>query len=127
LYVFSDMPAKAIEIWWSVLSKPDYPLDEALFVVMLTACAAVRDLSLGEQLHSLLLQKNMKLSPSLSGALIGMYAKCGQQEKAKEQLAWMITCGLLPSSFTYVKVLDGCRSKEEIEQVCLFAKKHNAY
>ncbi|GJT46688.1 pentatricopeptide repeat-containing protein [Tanacetum coccineum] len=112
--------------------------DEVCFASILSACANIRSLTKGKQLHCLLLKFNMGTSLYAGSSLLDMYAKCGVISDAQEIFSSMPeksvasanalisgyaqnsmeialnlfkdmkVQGLSPSAVTLASLLDGC-------------------
>ncbi|KVH94058.1 Pentatricopeptide repeat-containing protein [Cynara cardunculus var. scolymus] len=112
--------------------------DEVCFASILSACANIRSLSKGKQLHCLLVKYNMATSLYAGSSLLDMYSKCGVILDAQEIFSsmpeknvastnalisgyaqknmdlavnlfkGMQSQGVSPSEVTLASILDGC-------------------
>lgn len=83
-YVLSREHRKALEMYEEMRSVGEWP-DEVTMLSLLSACANLGALDIGEKIHSSLLEMGEgALGIFLGNALIDMYAKCGNIEKALE-------------------------------------------
>lgn len=58
-------------------------LDQVTLATVLSACARVRDIDLGEEIHCYIEENGVGLSVILCNSLMNMYAKCGELVTAK--------------------------------------------
>lgn len=65
--------------------------DEVTFVSILKACAGLGGIERGRQIHIHLLMSGIKQNLHVENALVGMYAKCGSIEDAREMFENMST------------------------------------
>ncbi|KAB2613787.1 pentatricopeptide repeat-containing protein [Pyrus ussuriensis x Pyrus communis] len=78
-----DDSAKRDVVPWSALTA-GYP-DEVTMLSLLSACADIGDLDVGQKIHSALLEMGSgDMSIILGNAVIDMYSKCGSIERALE-------------------------------------------
>lgn len=83
-YVLSGMNESALEMFEEMRSAGERP-DEVTMLSLLSACRDLKDLETGKKVHlGILEMKSGFLNVLLGNALIDMYAKCGEIEKAME-------------------------------------------
>ena len=82
-YVDSGEPGKAIEVFEEMCSSGDLP-DEVTMLSLLSACGQLGALATGARLHAIVRSRSIRLTTTLSNALIGMYARCGSIECAMD-------------------------------------------
>lgn len=103
-YVLYGAHKRAVEMFEKMVNSGEKP-DDVTMLSLLSACADSGDLSVGEKLHfSMLEMFRGDLSVVIGNALIDMYAKCGNIERAfdvfrkmreKDRSSWnSIICGL---------------------------------
>ncbi|KAK6155078.1 hypothetical protein DH2020_009326 [Rehmannia glutinosa] len=81
-YVLSGEHRKALEMYEEMRSAGECP-DEVTMLSLLSACANLGALDIGEKIHGSILEMGEgALGLFLGNALIDMYAKCGNIEKA---------------------------------------------
>ncbi|KAL7605946.1 hypothetical protein Lser_V15G20511 [Lactuca serriola] len=81
-YVTSGMHTHALQMFDEMTRVGEQP-DEVTMLTLVTACTNSGDLDIGEKIHrSVLSLGGGKLSILLGNALIDMYAKCGEIDKA---------------------------------------------
>ncbi|KAI3748805.1 hypothetical protein L6452_12158 [Arctium lappa] len=118
--------------------------DEVCFASILSACANIRSLSKGKQLHCLLVKYNMATSLYAGSSLLDMYSKCGVISDAQEIFSsmpeksvastnalisgyaqenmdlavnlfkYMQPRGVSPSEVTLASILDGCNEPSRL-------------
>lgn len=83
-YVSCGSNVQALEMFEEMRSVGEQP-DEVTMLSLLSACTDLGDLDIGQKIHSALLEKGLgDLSILLGNALIDMYGKCGNIERALE-------------------------------------------
>ncbi|XP_010483106.1 PREDICTED: pentatricopeptide repeat-containing protein At5g56310-like [Camelina sativa] len=82
-YAKSGRPSEAIEVFQRMLMENVEP-DEVTLLAVLSACADLGSLELGERICSYVDHRGMKRAVSLYNAVIDMYAKSGNITKALE-------------------------------------------
>jgi len=73
-----------------------------LLISLLKACAEMKALVLGEEVHDFIINKNMESDIYLKNALISMYMKCGKPQKALEVWKNMHS---QPNTITYISIV----------------------
>ncbi|XP_011623351.1 pentatricopeptide repeat-containing protein At5g39680 [Amborella trichopoda] len=58
--------------------------DHISCLTILNLCASVRDMRLGEQLHCMMVKKNLETNVYVTTSLIDMYGKCGMMDDAQK-------------------------------------------
>ncbi|XP_047330975.1 pentatricopeptide repeat-containing protein At2g34400-like [Impatiens glandulifera] len=79
-YVQLNRPNDALKLFMRMENTIEK--DETTVVSLLAASAALLNLNYGKQIHSFLLRKNINYDKFIETALIDMYSKCGNLEKA---------------------------------------------
>ncbi|XP_071701018.1 pentatricopeptide repeat-containing protein At5g56310 [Rutidosis leptorrhynchoides] len=82
-YVHANKACEAVDIFRRMELNGVQP-DEVTLLVVLSACAQLGALELGESIHCYVNENNLRKSVSLENALIDMYAKSGNINKAME-------------------------------------------
>ncbi|XP_015873075.2 pentatricopeptide repeat-containing protein At5g15300 [Ziziphus jujuba] len=83
-YVFRGSNELALEMFEEMRGAGEKP-DEVTMLSLVSACADLGDLDVGQRIHSSLLEMGCgDMSILLGNALIDMYAKCGSIERAVE-------------------------------------------
>ncbi|KAK3212573.1 hypothetical protein Dsin_017279 [Dipteronia sinensis] len=83
-YVRCGLNESALEMFEEMRSVGERP-DEVTMLSLLSACTDLRDLEVGEKVHSAILEMSYgEMNVLLGNALIDMYAKCGSIETAME-------------------------------------------
>lgn len=81
-YTHSGHSSEALGLFDKMVSEGFKP-NVTTLVTMLSACSHVASLEKGEQIHSYIMEGGFEFDISLSTALVDMYAKCGQLDKAR--------------------------------------------
>lgn len=74
---------EALKLWSDMLDAGFCP-DKATFLSVLSACAHVCALALGQTIHAYLLKSNMATDIAIATALLNMYARCGELSSAQK-------------------------------------------
>lgn len=82
-YAQADRAEEAIELFTKMLSD-NVKADTVTVVVVLSACAQLKDLELGKWIHSFIQKEGIIINNNLVVALIDMYSKCGDVNCAQE-------------------------------------------
>ncbi|XP_068337023.1 pentatricopeptide repeat-containing protein At5g15300 [Pyrus communis] len=83
-YVLCGSNEQALQMFEGMRSLGEKP-DEVTMLSLLSACADIGDLDVGQKIHSALLEMGSgDMSIILGNALIDMYSKCGSIERALE-------------------------------------------
>lgn len=83
-YVFSGSHKQALDMFEEMRCARERP-DEVTMLSLLSACADLGDLDVGQKIHGSLLEMGVKdLTVMIGNAVIDMYAKCGSIERALE-------------------------------------------
>lgn len=83
-YVLCGCQKQALEVYEEMRCAREVP-DEVTMLSLLSACADLGDLEMGKKIHSAILLMGLKhLNVLLGNALIDMYAKCGDIDRAVE-------------------------------------------
>ncbi|CAA0831438.1 Putative pentatricopeptide repeat-containing protein [Striga hermonthica] len=87
-YAANGLPNEALEFFHRMLAHGLRP-DCYVIVGVLSACARLGALQLGERAHAMMEEKEFTKNPVVGTALIDMYAKCGKINAAWEVFAVM--------------------------------------
>ncbi|KAK4256241.1 hypothetical protein QN277_009131 [Acacia crassicarpa] len=79
----NDCNEEALALFWKMLENNILP-DQATFVSVLRACALLSSLQDGKKIHSLIFHTGFDSDELSSGALIDMYAKCGDVRSSEQ-------------------------------------------
>lgn len=82
-YIESGQPHSALNAYTKMQADNVHP-NRHTFVVLLKACACLKDVQQGQAYHGEVLQKGMELDFFIGSTLIDMYAKCGSLWEAQE-------------------------------------------
>ncbi|RWR91933.1 pentatricopeptide repeat-containing protein, chloroplastic-like protein [Cinnamomum micranthum f. kanehirae] len=80
----TQAPEQALHLFDEMLQRASVPPDKFTFPFALSACARLRALDEGSQLHSLALRSGLASDPVLQNALIHMYAQSGCLHSAQQ-------------------------------------------
>lgn len=87
---------RAVELFW-VLQAEGVVANEIVMVGVISSCAHLGALAMGEKAHEYVMRNNLSLNVVLGTAIVDMYARCGSVEKAirvfeqleeKDALCW---------------------------------------
>ncbi|TQD80566.1 hypothetical protein C1H46_033870 [Malus baccata] len=106
--LFNEMPKRNVVSWTSMITcysqanqhteavslfqemmAADVRPDEITIASVLSACARVGSLDVGEAVHNYIKKHGVKTDIYVGNTLIDMYCKCGLVEKAMEVFQWM--------------------------------------
>ncbi|XP_054811365.1 pentatricopeptide repeat-containing protein At3g09040, mitochondrial [Prosopis cineraria] len=79
----NDCSEEALTLFWKMRENYILP-DQATFVSVLRACAILSSLQDGNKIHSLIFHTGFDSDELTSGALIDMYAKCGDVRSSEQ-------------------------------------------
>ena len=82
-YTYCGHYAEAVALFEEMISENLRP-NSATLVIALSACSHLASLEKGERVHRYIKERGIESNISLATALVDMYAKCGQLEKARE-------------------------------------------
>ncbi|KAJ7534645.1 hypothetical protein O6H91_13G104100 [Diphasiastrum complanatum] len=82
-YAQQGLGKEALELYEQMKQKHVQP-DVVTYVVLLKACASIAALEQGKQLHLDIIKSGFELSVIVGNTLVGMYAKCGSIEDARQ-------------------------------------------
>ncbi|OEL34418.1 Pentatricopeptide repeat-containing protein [Dichanthelium oligosanthes] len=107
----------ALKFFLRMLRDSSMEPDEFTVTSVLSACANLRILKLGRQMHSYILRTGMPYSSQIINALISTYAKSGSVETARRIMDQAVVTDLNVISFTallegYVKLGDMKQARE---------------
>ncbi|XP_072960080.1 pentatricopeptide repeat-containing protein At3g22690-like [Typha angustifolia] len=89
-FVSNDHSEEALDLFCSKDWR-NMDVDQITLATVLSACARVRDLQLGKDIHFYIKQKGVDVGVILGNSLMNMYAKCREMEIAHEIFGGMIT------------------------------------
>lgn len=82
--VQNQKPNTALEVFWQMIMANVEP-DQVILTVVLSACADVGALDVGEQIHAYIRRKyGLDADLQMTNALLNMYVKCGDVKTAKK-------------------------------------------
>ncbi|OMO93841.1 hypothetical protein COLO4_16640 [Corchorus olitorius] len=82
-YVKQKRYKEGIELFYQ-MKNSGFEINELTLVSVLSACANLGALELGEWVHEYIDRNKIVLNPKLGASLIDMYAKCGRIDKASQ-------------------------------------------
>ncbi|BFG34083.1 hypothetical protein CerSpe_203570 [Prunus speciosa] len=80
---------QAIDVFWEMQGKVSRP-NKIVIPSVLKACGHLSDLKTGEKIHAVVLRFSFEFDAFVSSALIDMYSKNGQVEKAQQVFDMMV-------------------------------------
>ncbi|CAK7346834.1 unnamed protein product [Dovyalis caffra] len=83
-YVQNGYANEVMELFFNIKSCGFYP-DDFTYSSVLSACACLKYLELGRQLHSVIIKNKFASNLFVGNALVDMYAKSGALEDARQQ------------------------------------------
>ncbi|VVB13459.1 unnamed protein product [Arabis nemorensis] len=95
-YAKNDCFEKAVELFY-LMKREGVVANETVMVSVISSCAHLGALELGERAHEYVVKKNMTVNVILGTALVDMYWRCGEIKKAirvfeelpeKDSLSW---------------------------------------
>ncbi|XP_072983426.1 pentatricopeptide repeat-containing protein At3g22690-like [Typha latifolia] len=89
-FVSNDHSEEALDLFCSKDWR-NMDVDQITLATVLSACARVRDLQLGKDIHFYIKEKGVDVGVILGNSLMNMYAKCREMEIAHEIFGGMIT------------------------------------
>ncbi|KAK3022593.1 hypothetical protein RJ639_046198 [Escallonia herrerae] len=96
---------EALNMFSKMLKDLSLRPDRYTLASVLSACANMEDLNLGKQIHAHIVRTEFDTSGPVGNALISMYSKSGDVERARKILAHSVTSDLSVIAFT--ALLDG--------------------
>jgi pentatricopeptide repeat protein len=81
-YICCGQPLKALHLFRKMVNM-GFKLDQFNFSSILTACASVRSLKYGKQIHGHLIRTHLKFNSVVFSSLVDMYSKCGDLAGAR--------------------------------------------
>ncbi|KAF7840397.1 pentatricopeptide repeat-containing protein [Senna tora] len=82
-YVRCDWPKDAVDLFRMMQKHDGSDLNQFTLSSVLTACAAIRSLSFGKEIHGHLVRTGSNLDKVVWSALLDMYGKCGSLREAR--------------------------------------------
>ncbi|KAL3497949.1 hypothetical protein ACH5RR_040681 [Cinchona calisaya] len=82
-FVTKNMPDDALEMFDEMSMRGPEP-NEVTMIAVCSACSLKGDLTLARSIHELVVRKGARGSINLMNAVLDMYVKCGDLDKAKE-------------------------------------------
>ncbi|KAG6411362.1 hypothetical protein SASPL_129443 [Salvia splendens] len=83
-YVKSGRGEEALRVYSGMEMERSVDPDEITMIGVVMACAQLEDLELGRKFHRDIRERGLNVGVRLANALLDMYVKCGDLEKAKE-------------------------------------------
>lgn len=83
-YVKSGRGEEALRVYGGMEMERSVDPDEVTMIGVVMACAQLEDLELGRKFHRYVRDRGLNMGVKLANALLDMYVKCGDLEKAKE-------------------------------------------
>ncbi|KAL0365490.1 UNVERIFIED_CONTAM: putative pentatricopeptide repeat-containing protein [Sesamum angustifolium] len=80
-YVQNGCEEEAVELF-KHMAEEGFRWNEHTFGSLLTACAALRSLKLGKEVHAWVLKEGLCLNPFISSGIVDVYCKCGNMRNA---------------------------------------------
>ncbi|KAI4332349.1 hypothetical protein L6164_017266 [Bauhinia variegata] len=80
-YTQAGRPGDALVLFAKMISE-GVELDQFVFSIVLKACAALRDLNMGRQIHGYSVKLGLQSEVSVGTPLVDFYVKCGRFESA---------------------------------------------
>ncbi|XP_020551766.1 putative pentatricopeptide repeat-containing protein At3g18840 [Sesamum indicum] len=80
-YVQNGFEEEAVQLF-KHMAEEGFRWNEHTFGSLLTACAALRSLKLGKEVHAWVLKEGMCLNPFISSGIVDVYCKCGNMRYA---------------------------------------------
>jgi pentatricopeptide repeat protein len=116
-YNQNGLDGMALKFFSRMLSASSMEPDAFTVTSVLSACANLRMLKMGKQMHSYILRTGMPCSSQIMNALISTYAKSGSVETARRIMDQAVVADLNVISFTallegYVKLGDTKQARE---------------
>lgn len=81
-YVRRDFPEEAVSLFFEMMEANVSP-NSVTIVCLISACAKLKDLELGEKVSAYIGEAGVKLNTVMVNALVDMYMKCGAIDSAK--------------------------------------------
>ncbi|KAJ4724092.1 Pentatricopeptide repeat-containing protein [Melia azedarach] len=117
-YVACDRPMQAFKVFQQMKLANERP-NSVTLVSLLSACTSLINFRAGESIHSYAITNGMALDVALGTALIEMYSKCGDVEKASIVFSSMCEKNLQSWTIMISGLADNSRGKDAIS---LFTK-----
>ncbi|KAE9588322.1 putative tetratricopeptide-like helical domain-containing protein [Lupinus albus] len=99
-YAHSDHPEKALDLFRRLV-RTDIKPNGATLATVLSACADLGSLSIGQEIEEYIFLNGLELDQQVQTSLIHMYSKCGSIKKAREVFEKMT--GLVEDGLKYFK------------------------
>ncbi|XP_070056081.1 pentatricopeptide repeat-containing protein At3g09040, mitochondrial [Nicotiana tomentosiformis] len=96
-----------------------FETDEYTYTSILSACACLEDMEMGQQLHSIIIKNKFGSNLFVGNALIDMYAKCGALGDARRQFEQMLT----RDNISWNAIIVGYVQQEEEEEAFIMFQK----
>ncbi|XAR57270.1 hypothetical protein NMG60_11025345 [Bertholletia excelsa] len=81
-YARGEKPMEAVSLYFKMVEEGVEP-NSVTMVCVISACAKLRDLELGERVCAYIGESGLKVNTYLVNALVDMYIKCGATDKAR--------------------------------------------
>ncbi|GMH18945.1 hypothetical protein Nepgr_020786 [Nepenthes gracilis] len=132
LQVFDEMPERNVVSWSVMISgfvkckmfadavgtfqrmrrETDLKPAEATLVSTLSACTAMKNLELGNEIHNYIDQERLHFNPVIGNALLDMYAKCGSLSIARQIFDQMPTKNVI----CWTNMISGCINCGKVDE-----------
>ncbi|KAG9455091.1 hypothetical protein H6P81_007995 [Aristolochia fimbriata] len=81
-YTHLEQPDKAVTLFDQMIADKVQP-NSVTMACVISACAKLGELNLGEKLSAYISSMGINISPTLANSLVDMYMKCGAMDKAR--------------------------------------------
>ncbi|XP_059647705.1 putative pentatricopeptide repeat-containing protein At3g18840 [Cornus florida] len=78
--------------------------NEHTFAIVLSACASIRCLGIGKEVHAWVLKHGLDSNPFISSGIVDLYCKCGKMRNAESVHA---AIGIMQNSFSITSMIVG--------------------
>ncbi|KAG9445732.1 hypothetical protein H6P81_011860 [Aristolochia fimbriata] len=110
-YFQNERSEEALHIFVHMLRDRDCILDPLSFSIGMKACANLKNLALGLQLHGLLMKFDYVGDPYIETSILDMYIKCDTVDLASQVFEQMVA----PSLFCWNSMILGCSKSDGVE------------
>ncbi|XP_068665388.1 pentatricopeptide repeat-containing protein At2g13600-like [Aristolochia californica] len=110
-YFQNEMSEEALHIFISMRRDGDCNLDPLSFSIGMKACASLKNLALGFQLHGLLMKFDYEWDPYIETSILDLYIKCEAVDLASLIFERMVA----PSLFCWNSMILGCSKSYGVE------------
>ncbi|KAK9125906.1 hypothetical protein Scep_014752 [Stephania cephalantha] len=119
-YALNMFPTEVIEMFLHIRDHDEKP-DAFTYTSVLSACACLKSIELGKQLHSSFIKSNLASNLFVGNALVDMYAKCGDMTGARQQFE------LIPyrDNVSWNAIIVGYVHEENEDEACNMFRRMN--